>query len=296
VNDKNVPVTPMNHGPYPEPGIPVEEAWGQMKQWLDAAPRTTPAARPAFALRKKLIGYGCAGLAAVMVMVYIFVFNKPSQHSSMNIYASNDSPGKQILPGGTLVFLDRNSRIREETGADSKVTLSVNGAAYIENAPEKEQVLQVQTGSLTILPRHAGLYVSFDSSTMTAAVHVLSGNAVIKAGKDTFMLWAGESVCYDGRLKHLGKKLKADVNIAGYATRNFDFVDTPLAEAVACIEKAYAIKITIAGHKQADCRITARFDHKTLKEVLDIIAYTLQLDYSIDEKNNNVLLDGKGCN
>lgn len=294
MDDKIIPITSLPSGPYPEPGFPVEEAWKQMQPLLEAVPGQTTPGTSSWSWIKRFLPFGGAGLAAAAVIVFVVLFDKPSQHSVMKTYASNESPGKQLLPGGTLLYLDRHSRIREETTATRKAVLSVTGGVYIENLPStKEQVLEIRTGTLMILPQEAGLYVSFDSSSQTTAVHVLAGNAVLTNPKDTFLLSAGESVLYDGKAQRFGNRQKANVNLSAYATRIFDFIDTPLEEVADCIEKAYDIKIVFADKGLAGCRITTRFEHKTLNEVLDIIGYTLQLDYSVDEKNKTVTLHGK---
>lgn len=212
----------------------------------------------------------------------------------MKIYASENSPGKETLPGVAMVFLDRHSRIREETGTEKQVVWWVNGGTYVENLQEKEQALHIKAGMLTVSPRQAGIYVSFDSSTLISAVHVLSGDAMIAAGENQFTLSAGESVWFDGRSSRLSDKQKADVNLSSYATKTFEFNDTPLGEAAALIEKAYDTKIVFANNKLPGCRITTRFDHKTLEEILDIMAYTLHFTYWVDEKNNQVLLTNEG--
>lgn len=188
MDDKNIHTPLLPSGPYPEPGIPVEEAWGQMKKLLDTAAGPLPAGKPAHSVIKKFFIYGSAGLAAVVVIMYFLLYNKPPQNSSKKIQASEDSTGsKPILPGRTTVFPNRHSRI------------------------------------------------------------------------------------------------------------SFDFTDTPLYKAVASLEKAYGTTIVFANNKLSGCRITTRFDNKTLEEILDIMAYTLHFEYSLDEKSNKVILNGKGC-
>jgi len=90
-------------------------------------------------------------------------------------------------------------------------------------------------------------------------------------------------------------KQKADVNLYSYATRIFDFTDTPLKVAAAAIEKTYGITILFENQKLYRCRITTRFDNKTLKEMLDIMAYTLKFKYYINEKSRQVFVTGYGC-
>ena len=79
-------------------------------------------------------------------------------------------------------------------------------------------------------------------------------------------------------------------------TEFFEFSNTPFKEAAGFIEKAYGVKIIIENNKLDHCKITTRFDNKSLEEILDILGYTLAFEYSIDKNKNQVIISGDGCN
>ena len=87
-----------------------------------------------------------------------------------------------------------------------------------------------------------------------------------------------------------------DPNLFSYANRIFEFHDTPFKEATGFIEKAYGVKIVTENNNLYNCRITTKFDNKSIEEILDILAYTLSFEYTFDEKNKQVLITGDGCN
>jgi hypothetical protein len=88
---------------------------------------------------------------------------------------------------------------------------------------------------------------------------------------------------------------KDSTPVVNYINKVFEFNNTPFKEAAGYIEKAYGVTIVLKGNFN-HCTITTRFDNKPLNEILDILAYTLAFEYTIDEKNRQVTISGDGCN
>jgi hypothetical protein len=172
---------------YPEPDVPVEDAWENMKQLLQHAPAATSAQSKFSGLKGKLFiaGAGAAVVAIVTLITYMV-------------------PGKKEKPAATQVIPDRDSTSKSDTLHDGTI-------AYLNN-------------------------------------------------------------------------------------RTFEFSNTPFKEAAGFIEKAYGVKIIIENDKLDHCKITTRFDNKSLEEILDILGYTLAFEYSIDKNKNQVIISGDGCN
>lgn len=172
---------------YPEPDVPVGDAWENMKLLLQHAP-AAPAAQNRFGgLKAKLFiaGAGAAVVAIVALITYLVPRKKEKPAATQVIHNSDNTPKTDTLHDGTIAYL--NNRI-------------------------------------------------------------------------------------------------------------FEFSNTPFKEAAGFIEKAYGVKIIIENNKLDHCKITTRFDNKSLEEILDILGYTLAFDYSIDKNKNQVIISGDGCN
>ncbi|OQP56874.1 hypothetical protein A3860_09835 [Niastella vici] len=92
-----------------------------------------------------------------------------------------------------------------------------------------------------------------------------------------------------------------DTTIAYPATQrsktvSHEFSNTPFKEVALFLEKAYGITIVVKNDAINNCMVTTRFDNKSLEEILDILGYTLAFKYKIDEKKNQVIISGDGCN
>ncbi len=292
MDDKDLHTDPMKKDNFPEPDVPVDEAWAGMKQLLLNVPPSAPAAGKA--LTGKLLYYAAA--VALITTVAVVKWMKPSQKQvAETVILSQDKPVKNILPGGELLFLNNNSRVVEEEAENKKQLVLTNGAVYFETGKAGEGVQHIKLGVMDVLPANAALYLSFDSASSVALVHVQNGAATIKTNRESMQLLAGETIQYDSKQKQLAKTAKTNVNLFSYATLVFELNDAPLQEVLPMIEKAYGFSFVLNNKKLNQCRITTRFDNKTLKEIMDVMAYTLNLDYSIDEKNKQVTISGDGC-
>jgi len=286
----------MNQKNYPDPDIPADEAWAEMKQLLHATPGNTPPRKIGKSNLLKPFVYAGTGMLIVSFVTYFLLKQKPEKQQTAITYHSQNKPIKDSLSDGTIIFLDKNSSLVEVSGTNKGSAISIKGAAYfpeISSNPLKPE--RIRVGSLELMPRNAGIYLSYDSVSEMSLIYVQSGIADVKANGEKIKLNVGEAIQYDEKTKQIQLKQKMNVNKFSYATMIFEFNDSPLQEAVESIEKAYGVTFEIENKKLYACRITTRFDNKSLKEVLDVMAYTLNFEYTLDQKTKRVIISGNGC-
>jgi transmembrane sensor len=260
VDDKNLHINKMDHQDYPEPDIPADEAWESMGKMLDQLPA------------KSLPGKT----------------GRPQWRKFL--------PLRDTLKDGTMVFLNSQSSFSETPTTSGESIITIRGAAYITSTgADQKAVHRLRMGGLEVIPATASLYMAYDTALGMTTVHVQSGTAAVTAAGKQVVLQGGESIAYDEKAQQISGKRPADVNLYSYATRIFEFSDTPLTTAAACIEKAYGVKIILLNEKLKACSITTRFDNKSLNEILDLMAYTLNFEYRLDEETKQVTLTGGGC-
>lgn len=76
---------------------------------------------------------------------------------------------------------------------------------------------------------------------------------------------------------------------------SFSFNNTRLVDALAEIEKAYAVAVIIPPTGFDSCRITAFFDNKDLEEVINVLSFTLQFNFEVENDGKTYRIIGKGC-
>jgi ferric-dicitrate binding protein FerR (iron transport regulator) len=282
---------------YPEPDVPVQEAWNSMKELLSQA----PASHSGFKSRlpkgaaKLVIGSGAAVIAAIITFI---VTTKEQLSPALKVtYKSDRYPAIDTLSDGTIAFLDTSSTIAVTTpAAEGKQITIGNGGCYFRQLNKNATApWQLKAGPVFIFPSNANIYVSIDTTAAVTVVQLQTGSAEVQMGEEKLHIAAGESVRFNTKKDLLPNRQKVNPNSFSYANRVFEFSSTPFKEAVGYIEKAYGVQIILKGNFD-HCTITTRFDNKSLTEILDILGYTLAFDYTIDEKNKQVLISGDGCN
>jgi ferric-dicitrate binding protein FerR (iron transport regulator) len=298
--NKNLHIDQLNHGNYPEPDIPVDEAWANMKNLLHHVPvhgssvKGVSLGKSLKFLVSKSFVVAVSGAIIASASIWYLTTKKVRPTSREITYRSQSIPLKETLSDSLIVYLDSYSNIQEITDANNGNHISLTGAMYVETTDQHN--IKINAGELEVVPVQAKIYVSFDAASETSLVQVQSGKAFLRTGDTTAVtLTAGMSAKYDRRTGQLEQQQKLNVNAFGYATHSFEFSNTLLGEAAKDIQKAYGISIKFSNPTLYNCRLTTRFDNQPLEEVLDIMAYTLNIQYSFDQKKNEVIFKGDGC-
>jgi ferric-dicitrate binding protein FerR (iron transport regulator) len=76
-------------------------------------------------------------------------------------------------------------------------------------------------------------------------------------------------------------------------TGSFRFKDEPLNEVARQLSQYFKVQIHFQNPAIAHCRLSAGMEDKNIKQIIQVIAITFNLDYKIEGKN--IYLDGAGC-
>jgi ferric-dicitrate binding protein FerR (iron transport regulator) len=305
LDKKKLHINKANGKNYPEPDVPVQDAWENMQQLLQQVPAAESGFRTGKGKGFRHLGkglrhfiYPAGTLVIVSAIVYVVSVKKEPVTSSQKNYNSETIPKADTLADGTIAFLDTLSSIAVTNPANEKKWITIkNGGCYFRQLNKNTGALwQLKVGLVEIIPNNANVYVSVDTVTAVAVVQVQTGSAEIQLGEKKLHIAAGESLRFNTQKDILYNKLKMDPNVFSYANRIFEFNDLSFKEAAGFLEKAYGVKFITENNNLYNCRITTRFDNKSIEEILDILAYTLSFEYTIDKKNNQVLISGDGCN
>jgi hypothetical protein len=133
LDKKKLPKNEGGDNTYPEPDIPVEDAWDNMKQLLQQAP-VAPGGKSALSAGKGKLFWGAAGtgmVAIVALTTYVSVGKKETEKDkpapAQTIHNSNKTPKIDTLHEGSIAYI--NNRIFEFSNTPFK-----EAAAFIEKA------------------------------------------------------------------------------------------------------------------------------------------------------------------
>jgi transmembrane sensor len=205
-----------------------------------------------------------------------------------------ESAGTQrtvTLPDNSSVVINRNSAISypENFGKNSRdVNFSGEGFFSVEGNAGKPFIVHTSLGNIRVVGTRFN--VSMEKGILN--VDVQEGKVLVFTATDSTYLDAGYSASVEAN-KSINVINAVNENQWGYATRRFTFQDTPLSEVFESIEKAYPYSIEVVNNDIKNCRLTVAFDHVSAREMLNLIAETV--DLTIQEYDSSFRVDGKGC-
>ena len=134
-----------------------------------------------------------SSVAACMTIFAIIGWSIPS-HNETCLVSSVDSKGEFVLPDGSHVWLNRNSRLRYYNDLQGKLRkVRIEGEGYFDVAKDPEHPFVVEAGDLSI----TALGTSF---TLYGYKHPKTGKRIVALAlhnKDAVLLGLGGPLCAD---------------------------------------------------------------------------------------------------
>lgn len=119
--------------PFPEPDVPVEDAWNSMKQLLQHAP-TAPGTRPGFSFGKGVTRFWAGtGLVAIISVITYVVAIKKEKPASQQVHYTSDTTARANKVKDTATAYHATPRSKTVSHEFSNTPFK-EAAAFLENA------------------------------------------------------------------------------------------------------------------------------------------------------------------
>lgn len=281
--------------------VNTDAAWNKMKGKMAAnkavpqLPASTREAktiefRPETRKRRLPVTVWAAAVIAILVTAFGWFFLISVKTPESLHVATTDNTKEQLLPDGTKVFLNYNSRLTypENFKGDLR-TVSLQGEAFFDVKPDAAHPFVIQANGTEIRV----LGTSFNVKAYSEApvrVDVATGKVRVTKDSHRVELVKGQSAEV---LKDSIRSLQANMNMMGYRTQIYEFNAADLQDVVASIRDGYHVDVRLSNEKIAQCRLTIRFEKEPVDATLSVIAETLDLD--LRKEGKVYWLDGNGC-
>lgn len=282
--------------------VDTDAAWNKMKGKMAAsqlaavtseAPVREPKTiefRPEVQKRRLPVTVWAAAVVAILVMAFGWFFLIADKTPKTMEVATADNTTEQILPDGTKVFLNYNSKLTyPENFAGDLRTVSLQGEAFFDVKPDAAHPFVIQANGTEIRV----LGTSFNVKAYNEApvrVDVATGKVRVTKDAHRVDLVKGESAEV---LKDSIRSLQANMNLMGYRTQVYEFNAADLQDVVKSIRDGYHVDVRLANDKIAQCRLTIRFEKEPVDATLSVIAETL--DLNLRKEGKVYWLDGDAC-
>jgi transmembrane sensor len=229
-----------------------------------------------------------AALLAIVATAFAgyFVFNTKNQNLPTLTAEATDKKIELDLKDGTHVGIEKEgSLIYPVAFAKDKREVTLIGNGDFNVAHNTEQPFFVHMGGLHL--KVLGTSFAITSSKEEVAVTVNKGLVAFYNSSDTLLISEG----------NIGKYIKHDKKFVLVQLTpeygSFHFNDTPLKEVASQLSAHFKVNIQFTNPATGNCKMSAGFEHQTLKEILAAVSATFNIQYKME--GNKIHLSGNVC-
>ncbi|MBN1388559.1 MAG: FecR domain-containing protein [Bacteroidales bacterium] len=195
-----------------------------------------------------------------------------------------------ILPDGSKVFLNRNSKIEYPDKFERQTRkVKLYGEAFfdIEPDPGKPFIVDAGTANITVL----GTSFNVNTGNNRVEVYVTSGKVMLSSntGNQSITLEKGDiGSIHDN---YASKTANTDPNYLSWNTEILIFEGDSLGKVLHDLKRVHNINIEIQSEEISNLRFTSVFDNQSPDTIIRIICTTFNLEYI--KEGNIYFLDKK---
>ena len=226
--------------------------------------------------------------AAVLVLAIslLFVLNQQNLNEGFSTQSLSDGSVVALHGESALEVISFNENVRE---------VRVVGKAYfdIERDESRPFIIHTENAKVEVL----GTSFLVDSYGPKTEVSVESGLVELSKTSGSkniaIQLGVGEMGLVSNSTTGIIKKDNDDANYLAWKTKVITFQESDMLEVKEVLEDVYGIELVFENPAFQNCKLTAKFNKKKIKDALEIIARTFDVEY--DYSNKKAVLKGKGC-
>ena len=234
-----------------------------------------------------LYRYAAAVLIAALLLVsgYEVITNYGASSKLLEISSARQVLNKFILPDGTLVSLNSDTKIiyPRKFGRKNR-EVDIIGEAFFEVKPNKNQPFIIHAGKAQIKVVGTSFNVSAYPGKKLVEVIVETGKVQVMSKmadsikSETLILTSGDkgTLAYSGNT--LNKTTNNDPNFIAWKTHNLSFKATSLKEVIENLQNVYKVTIRLDDPRLNGLLLTAQFNNYSLDFILKVIETTFKIE------------------
>ncbi len=258
------------------PEIDEERAWEALNQKI-------------YQPKKSISWMKVAATVAILAVLSVTVYLYNPSPSTVSI-ASTDQIVNVTFPDGSTGILNKNSSFSYPEKFGKERNVSFTGEAYFDiQKSAKPFIIDVNGVDVKVL----GTAFNLVTTKNQVKLYVDRGLVAFEKDGEQTQVPAGKEAIFNRANASVNIKNTPDENIMSWRSGIFNFDDTPLKKALPELADYYEVEFELSNGQLNECKITATFNKKTLKEVLETISTALNVKAVI--KNDKVKISGQGC-
>jgi len=202
-------------------------------------------------------------------------------------YSTLDNKINLILPDGSHIWLNENSKLISPVKFNKIRKVSLKGEAYFEVAkdPKKPFIIEANGSETKVLGTHFTIRSYQNKKEVSVIVSegrvAFSGNK----SKDKIILGPGDMGIFSISNNELKKLKNDDVNFLAWKTNEYIFENKPLENIIRTIADQYHISYEFRDTCLMKYRVNVTFKQKSPEEIMKILSLTLDIKIELQNKN-----------
>lgn len=200
------------------------------------------------------------------------------------VAANNNDLKEIVLADGSVVTLNYGSTLTypdEFNGKYREVTLDGEGFFEVQPNPEKPFIIHAGKADIQVLGTSFNVNAYPQNGEVSVVVQTgrvqVSSNEVADTGGKVVLI-PGEKGVLALNDQVVQKSQNSDVNFLSWKTHSFTFNKTSLKDVIQQLDKVYRVQISTADPDLERLLLTARFDARPVRFILEVIAMTHGLE------------------
>jgi len=208
--------------------------------------------------------------------------------------ANNNDLQEIVLADGSVVTLNYGSSLSYPDEFDGKYReVTLDGEGFFEVQPNPDKPFIIHAGKADIQVLGTSFNVNAYPQNGEVSVVVQTGRVQVSSNEspaegDKVVLIPGEKGVLALNDQVVQKSHNNDVNFLSWKTHSFSFSKTSLKDVIQQLDKVYRVQISTADPDMERLLLTARFDDRPVRFILEVIAMTHGLE--IQQTNENEYL------
>lgn len=238
--------------------------------------------------RKTVLLWIASSVAACMTIVSLIGWNNLTGSDTTYLITSADSKGEFVLPDGSVVWLNKGSRLRyvdDLKGDEREVTLE--GEGYFDVVKDTDRPFIVQAGDMSIKVLGTRFTVSaYQDSPIEAYLEEGSILATVSEHSPVILV-PDQAVIYDPEDNRFETYSENASDHTAWIDGKLEFVNKPLSDIIECLEHWYRVDISCNDIKAAsDIRLSMTIRQESIDEICRALTTIANVSYIIDSKGN----------
>jgi ferric-dicitrate binding protein FerR (iron transport regulator) len=247
--------------------------------------------------RSRKIWYGGAAALFVLVVMSFWFANQNSRIREVvvvrnQLITAGDSKGRFILPDGSVVWLNRDSKLAyPEQFQDNERVVTLEGEAYFEVAENSEKPFIVQSGEFAVKVLGTAFDVSNYPSAGTLQAVLVHGSVEVTGTpvKGKVALTPDQMFVYDRENNSAGVYRTNAMLHIGWINDRLVFDNDCLADIIVSMKSWYNVRIECPEAFARKTRLSFTIRRENPDEIMKAMSAIIPIRYSIQENEITII-------